>query len=108
MSSVAALEMLVLMQRASGRPWHTDELVRELRSSTVAVDRALAILKAAELVRTREDNVHVFEPISPHLGAIATEVGRLYDVKPITLIKAVMTEHDEKLRIFSDAFKFKE
>jgi hypothetical protein len=48
--SLWALETLLVLQRDSGRAWTEAELIRETRSSAVAVMGALARLRAAQVV----------------------------------------------------------
>jgi hypothetical protein len=106
--SVTTLELLILLQRDVGKAWTVSDLVRELRSSTLAVGIGLTSLKSAGLVRESDDRHYTFLPASDRLAKIVAEIKALYAVKPITVIKATMAGPNEKLRIFSDAFKLKE
>ena len=44
---------------------------------------------------------------SDMLNRMTSDVARLYAQKPMMVIKAIVSSPDEKLRLFSDAFKFK-
>jgi hypothetical protein len=39
---------------------------------------------------------------------VVADIERTYAVKPITLVKAIMSAPNQKLRMFSDAFRIKE
>ena len=106
--SVHSLELLLLVKRQRDRSWQTAELVRELRSSSLAVAQSLASLRAAGLVREISDGRISFAPISPQHDRLAAEIEKIYAATPLTLLKAIVAAPDEKLRIFSDAFKLKE
>jgi hypothetical protein len=104
--SVWMLELLLTLRRNPQRAWRSDELVRELRSSDAIVAEALQSLQALALVN-QEDSVR-YAPASPTLDAIAAEVASLYARKPMAVIRAISTAPNEKLRIFSDAFRLKD
>ena len=106
--SVHSLELLLLVKRQRDRSWQTAELVRELRRSSLAVAQSLASLRAAGLVREIADGRISFAPISPQHDRLAAEIEKIYAATPLTLLKAIVAAPDEKLRIFSDAFKLKE
>jgi hypothetical protein len=105
--SVYGLELLLLVSR-DRRVWDAEELVRELRSSSLAVGEALDRLKAAGLVSENTNGRYCFAPRTETHEQLAGEIEKLYAAKPMSLIKAIVAAPDEKLRIFSDAFKLKE
>jgi hypothetical protein len=106
--SVWALEMLLLFRRERQRAWDAGDLVRELRSSDSAVAEALTGLRNAGFVTATPDGRHRYEAASPELDAIAARIERLYGERPLAMAKAIMSAPNEKLRIFSDAFKLKD
>jgi hypothetical protein len=106
-TSVGALELLLLLRRERDRDRDAADLVRELRSSPAVVADALGALKKAGLVRESADGRHRYAPSTAELEAAAAGVQELYAVKPLAVVKAIVTAPNEKLRIFSDAFKFK-
>lgn len=106
--SVWALELLFLLRRGHERAWGTAELVRELRSSDVVVSEALSSLQSAGLVAEAADKLYRYQPRTPELDKFAAATERLYAAKPMAITKAIMSAPNDKLRIFSDAFKFKE
>jgi hypothetical protein len=105
--SVWALELLLLLRRSNETLWLPDELVRELRSSDTVVAEALGRLAASGLV-AETDGRFAYRPASGSLSAMVEELQRIYATKPVTVIKAIMAAPNEKLRIFSDAFRLKD
>lgn len=106
--SVWALELLVLLARGPNRTWQSDELVREMRSSTAVVDQAANNLLNAGLVERTPEGTCRFAPASPELRELAGKIEKVYAAKPTAIIKAILTAPDDKLRTFADAFKFRE
>jgi hypothetical protein len=106
--SLYALELLLLTKRGRDKTWQPDELIRELRSSGTAVAEALSRLLKAGLVAERPSGNYTYAPASPERERLADEIERLYTSRPISVVKAIVATPDEKLRVFSDAFKLKE
>jgi hypothetical protein len=105
--SVWALELLLLLRRDPGRAWSPDELVRELRGSPAIVAEELAGLQRAGLVAAEPDGRFRYGPQAPRLDELAAGVQRMYAAKPMAIVKAIMAAPNDKLRIFSDAFRLK-
>ncbi len=106
--SVWALELLVLLAREPTRMWQSDELVREMHSSTVVVDQPLNNLQPVGLVERTTEGGCRFAPVSAELKELAGKIEEVYAAKPTAIIKAILTAPDDKLRTFADAFKFRE
>jgi hypothetical protein len=106
--SIWALELLLLLRRERERTWETDEVVRELRASTVVVREALASLAAAGLAATHEEGRFRYRPASEQIDSLVAAAQTLYLAKPVAVISAIATAPSEKLRIFAEAFRLKE
>jgi hypothetical protein len=106
--SLSALEVLRCLRGNRGRTWRADDLVRELRSSNVAIADALNCLRAAGLIVDAPDASHRYHPASPELDEVAAVIVGTYAAMPSSVIKALFAEPNEKLRLFSDAFKLKD
>jgi DNA-binding transcriptional regulator GbsR (MarR family) len=104
--SVYALEVLLFLKQRK-RVWMPDEIVRELRSSRTAVSNALDRLVLAGLAAETPGRGFAFVPADEELSALAEEIEKVYATKPMMVVKSIMTEPNEKLRVFSDAFKLK-
>jgi hypothetical protein len=106
--SVWALELLLLLKRDTGRGWEAEALVRELRSSPVVIAEALGRLQNAGLVMQRGPRTFQYHAASPLLDDVASEIVKVYAIKPMTVIRAIVDPRTDKLRAFSDAFKLKD
>jgi DNA-binding IclR family transcriptional regulator len=106
--SVWALELLLLLHRHPARRWSSAELVRELRSSEAVLLPCLETLKAAGLVGEEEKGRFGYIAANPELDAMTEGLARIYATSPIALAKAIMRAPNEKLALFSDAFKFRD
>lgn len=107
MRSVWSLELLLFLRRNRQRSWQDGELIRELRGSEMIVSRAIQDMRLVGLA-ARDENGTVYLPLSPALENMADEIEKLYAAKPMTVIDAIVKAPDEKLRLFSDAFKLKD
>lgn len=106
--SVWGLEVLLLLRRDSQRSWALDEMVRELRSSEMAVGEGLSTLQSAGFIAVDGESRYRYQPASVDLDRISARVEALYATKPLAVAKAIMTAPNDKLRIFADAFKMKD
>jgi biotin operon repressor len=106
--SLCALELLILLRRDRRRVYRSDQLVRELRSSQLAVAQAIDNLTKLGLVEEVPDAGYRYREGPPHLEAICEQVESDYARRPVTVIRAIMEAPDEKLRILADAFRLSE
>jgi hypothetical protein len=106
--SVWALEMLLVLKRDPARQWNVDALIRELRSSLAVVNEALANLRAAGLVAEDDPAAYRYGAASAELDQLASALEQIYAVKPTAVIRAIVSGPSDKLRKFSDAFRFKD
>lgn len=106
--SVWAVELLVLLRQNAQKPWTAAALVRELRSSEMVVSEALANLRRESFIADEPQGLARYAPATAELDAMAAAVQKMFAAKPVTVVKAVLGSPNEKLRIFSDAFKLKD
>jgi hypothetical protein len=106
--SVWALELLLLLARDRTKSWHTNDLVREMRSSPLAVEEALRNLTVIGLAAIDSDGSCRFRATSEDLEELASAIQITYAAKPVAIVKAIVTLPHDKLRILADAFKLKE
>lgn len=105
--SVWALELLLLVRRDPNRDWRAAALVRELRSTDTVVQDSLMALQSAGLV-VGQDGVYRFQPASSALETLVAETAKIYGIKPVSVIRAIVTAPNDKLRTFANSFKLKE
>jgi hypothetical protein len=106
--SIWALELLLHMRDTRQQPWRAEELVRQLRASMLVVDEALRQLLHAGLLADDAAGLFCYQPASPQLASFVDETESLYRAKPLTVINAIASAPNEKLRIFADAFRLKD
>jgi hypothetical protein len=106
--SVWALDLLLVLKRDPARIWQADELIRELRSSQVVVAEALSNLLAAGLAVEHETGKYRYHAGSPEIDETVNELQRIYGSKPAAVIREIVTTSNRKLKLLSDAFRFKE
>lgn len=104
--SIWSVELLLVLARDRDRVWREDELIREMRSSSIALGAAVRNLEAAGLVVTNGDGVR-FSPASTALDELVAEIDRVYANKPSAVVKAIFSAPNDKLQSFADAFKLK-
>ena len=103
--SVSALELLILLRHDRQHLYRVAELVRELRSSELAVSQALDHLIQFGLVAGAPDSGYHYQHVSAQLDAFCERVEAVYARKPVSLIRALLDAPDDKLRQFADAFR---
>lgn len=90
------------------KSFRLEELVLQLRSSSMAVAQALTRLKDNGFTQEKPDGTYAFAPRSPRHREMAAAIETVSTQKPMTLIKAIAEIPNEKLRNFSNAFKFRD
>jgi hypothetical protein len=106
--SVWALELVLLLRRDRGRSWAVADLVRELRSSEAVIVPSLDALKSEGLVEGASNEGFRYSPANEELDAACSELAKLYASRPMALAKAIMKTPNEKLSIFSNAFRLRD
>lgn len=103
--SVSALELLILLRRERHSRYRGAELVRELRSSELAIGQALGQLTKSGLVAGDTESGYHYRQGSARLDAICERIETVYARRPVSLIRALLDAPDEKLRQLADAFR---
>lgn len=105
--SIWSLELLLLMKRDPGRAWSSDDLIQEMRSSTVVVQEALGHFQQAGLVAQEADGAFRYRPAAALLDQWAGEIETAYAQKPSAVMKLIFSSPDSKVQIFADSFLFR-
>jgi hypothetical protein len=108
LGSLWALELLLFLKGHEQKAFRLEQLVVQLRSSSTAVTQALTRLNRCGLADVNPDGTYRFAPHSPRHREVAAAIEALSTHKPMAVIKAIAELPDEKLRNFSDAFKFRD
>ena len=106
--SVWALELLLMLRRSRDRSWDAVEILRELRSSQVAVIEALDNLTVAGLVAAEGGDRYRYSATG-RLEAAVGALAQLYALKPAVVMRQIVNSpSNAKLQILSDAFRIKD
>ena len=105
--SVWTIELLVALQRDSGKAWQTKELVADLRASARVVADGLSALGIAGLVAADDAGLYHYRPVSPAIDRTARELADLYHQKPMTVVNTILSSPTNKIQTFADAFRFR-
>ena len=104
--SVWALELLLLMRRATAHAWTPDQLVKELRSSRTIVTDSLSAFVQAGVLREEEAGFR-YGPASSELDKMIEQLAVEYAERPATVINAIIEAQSSKLQDFANAFRIK-
>lgn len=103
--STWALELLLLMRKQAPRAFAAEELVLALRATRSLVSSCLGQLQTAGLIM-QDDSKWRYAPAAPALDAMADKLERAYAERPVTVINAIVASPNDRLKNFSDAFRF--
>jgi hypothetical protein len=108
--SLQAAAVLVCIVRDAEREWSAAEIVEHLRTSVsislAEAERSMEMFESRGLVRRQPSS-------RTRLARSRLEDKRLrtlvqaYDQKPVTLIQFIHAMREEKIRMFSDAFRIR-
>lgn len=104
--SVWALELLLLLKKDPTRSWTPDDLVRELRASTMVVGESLDTFLAAGLVRC-EAGACSYAPASPVVAELCDALEQAYRKRPVAVVNAIVSRTD-KIQSFANAFRLRD
>lgn len=105
-TTVWALELLLLLRQDRARAWKINELAKELRASTHVVTREVPSLIAAGLVG-EVDSGFRYAPARPELDETVERLDNLYKQFPVTIVRHIALAPHREAQSFADAFKFR-
>jgi hypothetical protein len=109
-SSVAQLEILLLLQTNPQQPWSPQAIARELRIEPAGAAAQLAQLAVSNLVREQSPGEFVYNPATPELQAAVTALAQAYLIRRVTVIGLIFAKPPAppaSIRAFSDAFRLR-
>ena len=109
-SSVDAAELLMLLARDPARKFSLRELIDALRPtvlSEAAARRHLAHFGAQGFVVSEAADVFQYNAATPALDEAVRALTKVYNERPVTLVRMIYAPKDEKIRSFADAFRIK-
>jgi hypothetical protein len=107
---VDAAELLLLLARNRERRFDLHGLLAELASTAVTEPVArkhLTLLQERGLVVSTRASTYQYSPSTPQLDSAVRALTRVYNERPVTMVRMIYTLRDEKIRSFADAFRFK-
>lgn len=107
-TTVNAAELLLLLYQQRDRAWTSRELAAKLEpaASVTEADAAkdLDAFEQRGLVERVEERRR-YHPASPELDNHVHTLAKLYNERPVTLIRMIYALRDAKIKTFADAFK---
>ena len=108
--SVDAAELLLVLAQNPDREYQVSALIDAMRPTAVsepAVRRYLSHFQVVGVVEANENNAYVYRPASPDLDGLVRALTKVYNERPVTLVRMIYAPRDEKIRSFADAFRIK-
>lgn len=102
-ASVEQVDVLLLLQDDSQRPWTIAELRASLSSSQTSIARRLAILCGRRLAE-RDDDGRFRYRSDAATDPLVNELRREYALRPTRVIELIYSRRTSALESFSDAF----
>jgi hypothetical protein len=106
--TVDGAELLLALHAAPERTWLARELVAKLQGVvTLSENEAARYLEQFQqrgLIVPAAPGVR-FQAASPEIDAHVRTLARLYNERPVTLIRVIYALRDTKIKTFADAFK---
>lgn len=106
-TSIWALELLLLLKKHADVGWTTNQLVRELRGSHLLVTDLIRLLRRAALVQEDQPDQFRYRPGSPQLAELVERLERLAVERPVALRDAILAAPHDRVQGFADAFRVK-
>jgi hypothetical protein len=109
--TVNAAELLLLLLQNAGPGLRAAELaarIEPLASLTESeVAKHLELFEQCGLVARLDDGSVRYQPGSPGLEEHVRTLARLYNERPVTLIRVIYALRDQKIKTFADAFRIR-
>lgn len=99
--------MLLLLHRSSDVAWQDADLIGPLRANARVIDESLATLCSRGLVTRDEAGRYRYSPASATLSQAVDALAELYSRTPMAVTNAILSGHNDKIRTFADAFRFR-
>jgi len=104
--SVWTLELLLFLRGHESRVWSVQELTRELRATTLIVERGLAAFAKAGLVVDESGGTVRYAPAAERLRVIVDQIAAAYATQPFAVSNEIYAP-EAKIQDFADAFKLR-
>lgn len=108
-TSVAQLELLLLLRAHPEKYWSCEDAAKQLYVSAEVTASLLARMAFQQLLRAAENQSPRFKyaPASAQLEQVVNRLADLYEQRRVTVISLIYSEPIDKLRSFADAFRLR-
>jgi hypothetical protein len=108
-TSVAQLELLLLLRSRASDELDADEVARTLYTSPDMMAVQLAELEGHGLLVSRMDSTRVYryQPRSAELKTTVSHLAEMYKERRVSVISAIYAGPVDRVRTFADAFKLR-
>ena len=108
-SSIAQLEMLLLLRSDPTKQWDVEEISKTLYATPEMSAGQLANLQACGLLAVAEgsESRYQYWPSTPELDRVVGKLEELYRERRVSVITVLYSEPVNKVQTFADAFKLR-
>ena len=109
-SDVDAAELLLQLAREPGRQYDAASLLGALGPTAITeptARRHLALFEDRGLIESVEAGRYRYSPATPQVDDCVQALMRVYNARPVTMVRMIYALRDEKIRSFADAFRIK-
>lgn len=109
-STVDAAELLIRLAAGPSRAYRLADAISAMRPTVLsepAARRYLVHFEAHGLVTSEGGVTWQYSPATPALDAAVRALTKVYNERPVTLVRIIYAPKDEKIRSFADAFRLK-
>lgn len=108
-SSVAQLEVLLLLKERPERWWNADEVARALYAGATLIADELAGWQSRGLLASAPDKPggYRYAPQTPAVAAVVDALQDAYKDRRVSVITAIYSKPAGKIRTFADAFRIR-
>jgi hypothetical protein len=105
-----AAELLLLLAQHHDRLYSIGAIIEAMRPTGVSESTARRYLQQFEsrgVISRAENESYRYAAATPELEAAVKALTRVYNERPVTLVRMIYSLKDEKIRSFADAFRLK-
>jgi hypothetical protein len=106
-TSIAQLEVLLLLRAHAGDAFSADEVGRELRIEPTWAEGELRELAAHGLLEERSERRWCFAPSTVDLADAVAAIADAYTHRRVSVITAICARPSSSIRIFANAFRLR-
>lgn len=101
------IELLMILRGNRDDSFSLDQLVDQMRKPRELVELCLATLEDAGLAAKLTDSTYRYAAREPNLDRTADSVVKLYNERPVTLVRLLYERPPTAVNTFADAFKLR-